>query len=1485
MARKHKIQQALTRLVQAIVRFAQKLTSRNTYRFLRTAFVASRRRLQAGFVLPTTTLLIIVMMLVVSTLMFRSYQRSTDVISEYQRQEVQNAAAPAIERAKAKLEQLFNANLVAGIPPEALLEETLLSDDYRWDGEIELKPGGQNAPAWSFEVNDITVAYMILLRTSRGDDVTMDPDKAGALTSDEAKADKLLVRNGPLISGRKDNPACQRVDPDAADAAEGQVLGEGWFSTGPSSSLQKNFQVFAVAIPNGSSNSAISTLQYQQDRYIDRGNKWGAWFRTDLELYPGPRFTWNGAMHTQGSFFVKANAKNGFQSFLISSKNSCFYEPGLNSDITTAQHLVYSIPSLPSANASFTGPVEFDLHGTEGATPKEAAFADLNKDTPDSVTGDLQNSINIALNPERILTGVTGDESLPETRTAEGTDWNADPAWGAEDRGLHNRITIKSPACPPYVDDTYRADNRYGPKSSYNQAIRNPDDPTNCSVPVEGDFKYGEPISGNDQLTRNTPPVDQPQAYGLDGYWERRAQHKGLRVIVGQRLELGNPFGWGQAGEDPLNPNPNFPSHEQRQRRTLRDNLAAVQSTAVYFHKKHNGDLPVAFVATTVHPGTQKTLKESATFETISFAKKTGTDFNGLTTPIIATDFFNGRGTNGMEFTGLADTFTTNTALQKALSNLANFAGDPDGAFPPKQAGRVHPSPALTMWGNYSNLRRIVNTPYAQLSLADQTTIQTAAGTLGMLAYNIHYLQAYDYGNTTNTTNRTQGLDGVTGANAAGLNALADELWQLLDSGTLTLDDPPEAYIAKLEENGVNPQIIKLARFVMTKEQVERDRQNGFTDSNPNISTVGTVNVACNLSAPTPTIYGNNYFGLGAAPTATTIAGTTITQEQYVVGLSRLCSNEPKFPSLYYLFPSVNHNHDGSVGGPLQPATGPNAEPYFAYNNVANYNPDYTLLTEAEIGKIALQPNKGLTSTTWELPISAPSRPLTPAAPNASDQELITVDGVPLQVAFKDSALYDGREAMNVRTLNMDLNMLRTTTPRTVTENWLPATGIIYAFREDAVREDAIARPAGATVPAGEAAGTVMRANGASPTDPPFVAGMSIKSVDYYPDPDRRPYGFRLKNGSTVRRELTPNSPIGMTFVSDNPVYIQGHFNLHNTAANGSGNNIQEFTQRIGEAPNFTPTRQQFYNRTTLNPLFANPEKDWWRPTEVIADAVTILSNNFCDGSIEDGIIYAGVSDPKNNGQLSKADRQSKYGCNQGSDYTSYINQNRPLSPGFHGPWMSENRFDPPTQQNTAINSANSPIRIAPSGNPVYCNGTGAACKDPTNWKVYGVAPNQVTYLSFTTKPDGGKRHINADNTTVNMIMVSGVVPPRLNQINGGFHNFPRLLENWDNPRRNLFIQGSLIQLNFSNYATGPFSQYAWEPTTATDAGKNPYNYYQPPNRNWGYDVGLQYAPAGPVSERMIVPNAKRDEFYREPKADDPYICKLRKEIGFPCNP
>ena len=1533
----HKLGKSFLRLLEAIGQFGHRFTVKVFYRLWSNFLLAYRQRAQAGFVLPVTVLMVVVMLLVVTSLMFRAGQRSQQVIGDYQLQQLKNSATPAIERAKAKIELLFSDepggvyNVTSGIPAESLMEQ-LLGDDtyYRFTSTsptfsdeqrlTNITPQGTlngSIAAWSFQTDndgdgdyDTTTAYAILVRSTRADGSTLrtmdhrlaESDTTGTYeelpdatnNNTNGRDDYFVVNNGPVLPASSDSACQPRFDSEETDASNTFV--QGWFQVGGGDAvLKKNIQVYAVSIPNNG-NRVISTGQYQQDRSFSRANKWGAWFRTDIEINPGGGFDWNGAIHTEGSLYIRGN--RAFNGNLISEQQSCFFNPKLNSDITVGGHLVYSL--MTQVRNNLNGAVNIELYPDESTTAL----------TADTSSTALPNSpIDISIDPEAVL---LRNQSVPRvngvwdqaTVTAE---------WPNSELATNRVAVLQSGQQPPYIDDTYRADNLYGPKVAYDGDVNTPE----CQMgQLIGDVCTVVTPSVNQVINNETPDaVLQPDEYGLDGYWERRARGQGTRIIVGQRLELGNAFGWVQDlstprngsvtdtedkghGADPLNPpdgtianaNMNNRPHELRQRRTQYDNLAAVQATTVYHYSDGSvGYDPIAVVATTVHPGTENTLKNSATFDTITFNDSSGT----AQTPI-AIDFFNGYGTNGWEFAPPDVTnIGSSSALGKALRNLAYFAGDTGGAYPPTQeAGRVHPYPQLTMWGNFSNLRKIFDNNAAivlpssggagNVSIADASTIHTAAATLGMLAYNIDYLQSYDY-----EKNKNSGLgDGITN--------LGNALWKLQDGdinngevidpvGTdaTDYDLPPDAYLAALERDkndltsdGITniDEVIKLARLVMTKEQVKRDRTYGFLVSPENhpgndpfpelnlysINQQGSgpepidndtppLAIACDVSDSNSSGTGNNYFGLGNPADATV--------ERQFIGLSRLCSNEPKFPALYYVFPQVDHAHGGGTddvdGVSNINHTQPADEPYITDTYIAGINNNanqYTAITDTEIGNnIAIQPRQ-VDGSDWIL-IDNTRGPATPtnntAAPNDSQQELVNVNGTNFQVPIKDSALFDGREEMSVRVLNLDINMLRSVSPPgDNTETWLPNSGVIYAFREDAMREDGIARPPGTQM------------NAFTPSDPTLDAnGMTTKSIDYYADPDRRAYGFRLKNGADLRRQpggaLNTSILRGVTFVSDNPVYIQGDFNLH--TSNGSNT----LTELVGG---------------NLDPNFADPEVDYWRPAEILGDAVSVLSNNFCDGSVEDGYLYTAGN--TNNLNLTNTLRD-RYGCQAGVRQTSYINQGRPeQNPA--PTWARVNPWEDPTA------SPESPILIDNDGEASVITTTTTTPYNPD-------ATYNQDYYTFVDRGQNGGRWaennlLDADNTTTNLVMIGGIVPAQQNQNNGGLINFPRMLEDWVSaPRPTLSIQGSFIQLNFSNYATGAFDHDAWEPGTNPN-GNQQEKHYRPPIRQWGYDVGLQYLPAGPVARRIVIPGTERSEFYREPEADDPYICKLREAIGFSCN-
>ncbi|HEY9619174.1 MAG TPA: hormogonium polysaccharide biosynthesis protein HpsA [Crinalium sp.] len=1635
-----KLTRATRQLFNQIQKVSRTLTKGVIHWLLRALLVLGRQPLLArsGFVLPTTVLLLLVLTLTVGSIGYRAYTRTNQTIGERQQRVIFNAATPAVDRAKSKLEFLFDVQkdprFPGGIPSENWLLGMLYNDgrtiqpsntyvaSYQPNGydpytfpdetRINIAGDGQLDNAWRYEADtngdgtlDAYVVYSVLFNTP----ANFNDLKNATDTAVQTRANSLIVRHGPLSNSAQSNPACQITGNSAAPPVE-----QGWFRDNNNTSvLRKNFQVDAYVIrkaPGGGPDPSgtISTLEFHQDRLVNRGNKWGAWFRNDLEIFPGPAFNWNGAMHSEGNFIVGSSGP--FTGYLISAPASCLYTKEA-SEITVTGIQAAPTLNIPAFQAQFiNGTVRdntflasnaiFHLYNPGAAPTTTGAPTQLNSST-DSIN-DVGAPGDYALDPVKLQT-----EDVSVGRTIADPSVNRSAAWNPSAFVQKGRMRNQEEKAP-YVDDSYRADNRYGPKPRYS------------GDPIPG--RIGEDIANVPDLIGNDPPPgSDATTVGLDGYWERRAIREGARVIVGQRLELGDHAGWGgprgsgTLTNEPLRPwlicssNNSAICNEARQRRTLWDNLAAVQAAAVYHSANPSGvrNYPLACLAATVHPGTPGTLTKSSTFENLIYNKTTnattllsdtssplngdykirgydGTNPSDLPDGVIQTDFFRGRGTNGWEFQTPDESVfrNINSPMMLALKNLATFAGDPNGgapSFTPVQDTDVHPYPGLTMWGDFSMLRRVLQnvqaSGYDSLSPADQTVLHTSACMMGMLAYNVDYLEKFNpydtnptygvqpeligYANVTLAANPTQyyvGLRGriraileafnATPPNGYPLNYLpvgaTDSAYDLTNSTNtnktrITTElrnelnrylDPagpssPEAFVRILEEwrdarqaAGALPseidkfnQEIYLAQMIATKEQVARDRRWGFFGSG---TTVGNISYGtAPLGRCSTWIQGLNLATLGGSGN---IAASTRVQEPLQV----FCSNRPRYPALYNLFPARDNvapfavtvpnpadpNSDLFTTQSVDYTTGFESHPEEiqvsrdsedstdAYITVQNQGTQYVAVEPATV---ALRP-KPITS--WVLP-NIRGVTNTNDTPNNNTDTLIKRCSTPclrstsglvataratlyptagnqefIQIPFKDAALFNAREAMSVRVMDVNLNLLRNTAIGN--DRWLPLSGIIYAFREDAVSEPEIVRPANGswgtcrnnTSLQGAGCRMITNVNAYLSKDPPVSStnAISPKPVDYYADPDRRPYAFRLRQGDILTRPGDQGK--GLSFISDDPVYIQGDFNLHQ---NAGGTRLEEFTQLL-PAP-FGPT--EFYGRTTLDPNFARSSLDQWRPAEILADAITILSDNFCDGSIEDGILTAGNTAPS----FATADMLADYGCT-GATRTSYLNQNRPSvvpTANANGvSWMRSEAVDslgadpnvPARNPNNTASSLyyySSPIAFTRLNNPMKMT-------DLTNSADY----DQAYYTMGSTKP-----LIDAvSGTRINAIIISGLVPSRPLQSYGGLHNFPRFLEYWGG--RNLFISGSFLQLNFSTHATGPFDQDAFE-VGATPTATEVIPYYNPPTRLWGYDVGLQYAPAGPVAQRFVTAESKRSEFYSEPAANDPYIRKLCLVVSTNC--
>jgi hypothetical protein len=1477
---------------------------------LRSLFFVNKpaRFKQAGFVLPTTVLLLLVLTLTVGALSFRTFSRSESVIAFRQEQLVDSAAAPAIDRAKAKLEYLFSKDprFPGGIPSSDVIASMMLNDGvnvarntsndpYTFPDEarIDINNNSVNDNAWVFEADvngdgnvepEELITYSILM-----DDQATVGSTTISMTDNlsDAKADALISRNGPINTSEAQTGCRSDVAPES-----------GWQAIN-AATLQKNFQITAfVADRNNAVNSTATALEFQQVRQADRGNKWGAWFKYDLELFPGASrdFYWNGAMHTEGNLLLR----DKYVSRMISSHNSCLYtEPA--SEMTMADTGAYKgelLSAKVSAN-DFSGTSASDaanptvhLFTRNAQKPSVSGNAVKIWTDEDSVDADAEDLRNILLDPIKLFT-----EDVLAHRSDTGWSHRTDD-WDTKKRIYNN------PSATPYLDDTYRADNRYGPKAVYddNNAI-----PSGSSV--------GDTITGNNALTALDAASN---VYGLDGYWERRAIGQGLRIIVGQRLELGDTFGW-KGNSEPLYPPTSNISTEVRQRRALYDNLASVQGMVVYHRESSSGELPLACIASTAHPGTATTIQNSRTF--------TNYPTPSSITPKMQVDFLTGNGTNGWEFdfySSFSSKIAATEPLGIALRNLAYFAGDPKGGAPsfvpeqlfPDLSPVVHPYPQQAMWGDFSNLRRVVSsldsgTTYTNLSPADKSTLHTAACTLGLLAYSIDtqvssggptlltYLPQHSdalhlgsdiltsMGLTNNPSSTPAGCTVAPSGSRISVPDLGSNEPYDYDCRNLVVNK--EAIINSLPA-GSNDQ--KAARLLSNLGQIQRDRTFGFLPSdNSNFSNyIGKAGSTkylfkipseCNPNANSDirNVF-NSAYGAGG-------------NSDGRLGLSVMCTPPgPKYPSLYYLFPERDHSQVGS-GIYAQPATEEYInQPYLTDATTGvNRSVTYQVVgdsgtvsgvqddTDAGAGAIKLLPRP--LSTSWQLPKST-----APAGSFNPESMQISALGSLTEVSLLDKGMYDGREMLGLRMLDVDINKLITDTNSS--DHWIAdRDGIVYAFREDAIREDAIVRPKNSSTTwancdtwselytnatssdnkvTGNNRDCRLKKISSSPflQDPPLMANtlISTKPIDFYADPDRRPHGFRLVNGSTLYRVKPDGQPTesGMTFVSDNMVYIKGDFNLHSstgvlgTGATACSNLIEEFTDKLINNAcadrTITATPMDFYDARAVNERneanFAKPAIDRWRPVEVVGDAVGVLSGAFRDGNVQDGFTLL---------------RTLNNSIGQGT--SSYQNQNR-LSANdtvAASAWKHVNPSDITT-----------PILIDRNGGVIKADNTAAAS---TDFLLFSGSPDNTN--DFNDKRGGDLE--DATSTIVNAVFISGIVPSQAGQTYGGMHNFPRFLEQWVDT--NLQIAGGFFQLNFSTSATAPFDQDAWEPGADPSVDQNNgvgrrTRFYGAPNRIWGYDVGLQYAPPGPIARRFVTVGRPRSEFYRELPVNDPYVTNLR---------
>lgn len=344
MSTRKKPRNFFQRLPRRIWRLFSTVTKSFINWVLRSLMVFKRRsrQSQAGFVLPTVVMVLLVVALLTTAIVIRSFDRAKNASNYRIDQAVLNAAAPAIDRARAKIERLFSPDenrLAGNTPPEdgpSSISEVLSTPQYTFGDETQLKlaytPSGGGATqtldtAWKFPLDtdnngkfDSFTLYGIYYRNPK-------PAENRARTPLEARA--LPQATGEINTCAAGN-----------SASSGGI--EGWYET--DGQLKKAFFTYVATVPISQAdiakvpasqqakyeaykgNKGFSALEMQQDQARISLDNNAVWFDDDLSIANVPPFKLNGRVHTNSNLMVANNEGDEITFYQVSSVESCFYK-------------------------------------------------------------------------------------------------------------------------------------------------------------------------------------------------------------------------------------------------------------------------------------------------------------------------------------------------------------------------------------------------------------------------------------------------------------------------------------------------------------------------------------------------------------------------------------------------------------------------------------------------------------------------------------------------------------------------------------------------------------------------------------------------------------------------------------------------------------------------------------------------------------------------------------------------------------------------------------------------------------------------------------------------------------------------------------------------------------------------------------------------------------------------------------------------------
>ncbi|TAF11216.1 MAG: hypothetical protein EAZ77_01270 [Nostocales cyanobacterium] len=318
----------------------------------------TRKSTNSGFVLPTVAMVSLVVVLLTIAIMIRSFERSKHASNVRVNQTVMNAAIPAIDRARAKINKLFQDqripkalpsdqelyhNLVDHISEYTFGDETTLTLSFDIDGNKIISQPTSNTEierdetlktAWKFPVDtdnnskfDSYTLYAIYSRNPPKSNQNFNHKYTRARTPIETRTPPMNPSN---LSGK-----CHDIFGTNASLVDMN----GWFRIG--SKMKKAFFVYTATIPITTTNTippenqanyeiykgnkGFSALEYQQDRAQIPPTNHAIIYEDDLVITPDTDFKLNGRIFTNSNLLTAANS-GSVRLYQVSSPNSCFYE-------------------------------------------------------------------------------------------------------------------------------------------------------------------------------------------------------------------------------------------------------------------------------------------------------------------------------------------------------------------------------------------------------------------------------------------------------------------------------------------------------------------------------------------------------------------------------------------------------------------------------------------------------------------------------------------------------------------------------------------------------------------------------------------------------------------------------------------------------------------------------------------------------------------------------------------------------------------------------------------------------------------------------------------------------------------------------------------------------------------------------------------------------------------------------------------------------